>query len=158
MKRSAKSVFVAIALILCAILVMKGSALVIQSGQWAQTGNLSSARASASAALLQAGRILISGGDSGTGAAASADFFNTDGTISAAAPMNIPRKGHFSVAMQDGRVLAAGGTTSGGDVTSTAEIFDPIANSWTSAGTGMLEARSGATAALLQDGRVVVAG
>src|SRR5260370_12947483 len=145
MKQSAKSVFVAIALILCAILVMKGSALVIQSGQWAQTGNLSSARAGASAALLQDGRILISGGDSGTGPAASADFFNTDGTISAAAPMNNPRKGHVGVAMQDGRVLAAGGTTAGGGATNTAEIFDPVANSWTNVGVGMTEARTGAT-------------
>src|ERR1700687_4081340 len=106
MKRSAKSVFVATALILCAILVMKGSALVIQSGQWAQTGNLSGARAGASAALLQDGRILISGGDSGTGAAASADFFNTDGTISAAALMNIPGKGDFLVGLRGGRCFA----------------------------------------------------
>ena len=158
MRQTAKGAFVAIALILCAILVLKGSVLVIQSGQWAQTGNLSSARAGASAALLQDGRILVAGGDPGTGPLASVDIFNTDGTISAARPMVNPRSNHVSVTMQDGRVLVAGGLTTGGGTTNAAEIYDPIANSWTSVGSGMMEARSGATAAVLQDGRVLVAG
>jgi hypothetical protein len=81
-----------------------------------------------------------------------------DGTIAAAPPMSNARSSHFSVTLQDGRVLVGGGITTGGSTTSTAEIFNPVANSWSSAGLGMMEARAGATAALLQDGRVVIAG
>ena len=160
MKSFTKRVLVGIAVIFCAVLALKGSALLISSGTWQATGNLSNARAGASAALLQDGRILITGGNSGTGAGpqTSADLFNTDGTISAALPMTNARSGHISVTLQNGKVLVAGGITAGGSATSTAEVFDPIANSWTPMGLGMNEARSGATAALLLDGRVIIAG
>src|SRR6266481_5074606 len=133
MRQSVKGVLVAIALTLCAVLALKGAVLIVQSGSWSQTGNLSSPRAGASAATLQDGRVLVTGGDPGNGAGpqASADFIDTDGTISAAPPMNNPREGHVSVALQDGRVLVAGGLTVGGSATSAAEIFDPVANSWT---------------------------
>ena len=155
-----KRVLIASVIILCAVLALKGSALLISSGTWQATGNLSIARAGASAALLQDGRILITGGSSGTGAGpqTSTDLFNTDGTISAALPMTNARSGHISVTLQNGKVLVAGGITAGGSATSTAEVFDPIANSWTPMGLGMNEARSSATAALLSDGRVLIAG
>lgn len=68
------------------------------------------------------------------------------------------RSKHISVALQDGRVLVAGGLIAGGGTTNAAEIFDPIANSWSAIASGMVEAQSGATAALLQDGRVAIAG
>ncbi len=158
MKKSVKGVLVALAMIACAVLALKASVLIVQSGSWSQTGNLSSARVGASAALLPDARILVTGGDPGTGPLATADFFGTDGTISAAPPMVNARSQHVSVALQDGRVLVAGGLTAGGSATNAAEIYDPVANSWTSVGAGMIEARSGATAALLQDGRVAIAG
>jgi len=158
MKKSVKGVLVAIAVIACAVLTLKGSVLIVQSGSWSQTGNLSSARVGASAALLPDGRILVTGGDPRTGPVATADFFGTDGTISAAPPMINARSQHVSVTMQDGRVLVAGGLTVGGGATNTAEIFDPVQNSWTAVGVAMIEARSGATAAVLQDGRVAIAG
>src|SRR5262249_2888340 len=151
MKKVAVGVL-AVGLLLCAVLLLKASVLVVQSGSWAQTGTLSVARADASAALLQDGRILVTGGDPGTGPVASAEFFNIDGTVSVAPPMIYARSKHISVALADGRVLVAGGLTAGGATTSAAEIYDPVANSWSTVGTGMLEARSGATAALLQDG------
>jgi N-acetylneuraminic acid mutarotase len=72
--------------------------------------------------------------------------------------MNVPRSGHISVILQDGRVLVAGGTTSGGGVTNSAEIYDPAMSNWTNVIGGMVEARSGHTAAVLQDGRVLIAG
>ena len=158
MRRFAKGVLATILVIACAVLALKGSVLVLQSGSWSQTGILSNPRVGASAATLPNGRILFAGGDSGNGPTASADSFNTDGTISAAPPMMYARSKHVSVALQDGRVLVAGGLTTGGVATNTAEIFDPVANSWTSVALGMTEARSGATAAVLQDGRVLVAG
>ena len=158
MKKSVKGVLVALAVLACAVLALKASVLIVQSGSWSQTGNLSSARVGASAALLPDGRILVTGGDPGTGPLATADFFGTDGTISAAPAMVNARSSHVSVALQDGRVLVAGGLTAGGSATNAAEIYDPVQNSWTSIGAGMIEARSGATAAVLQDGRVAIAG
>ena len=158
MKLSARRALLVAGVILCAVLVLKGSSLLVPSGNWAPEGTMATARLGASAALLSDGRILVTGGDPGTGAVATADFFNTDGTISSAPAMSNARSGHISVTLKDGRVLVAGGITAGGSTTSTVEIFDPITNSWSAMGLGMIEARSGATAVLLSDGRVLVAG
>lgn len=51
--------------------------------------------------------------------------------IAGAAPMNITRYNHVSVALPDGKVLVIGGHTQGFGITSTAEIFDPQTSSWT---------------------------
>jgi len=144
--------------LLCVAILLTASPLQMPSGTWQATGILSSARVGASAALLPDGQILVTGGDPGTGPVPSADFLNTDGTVSSAPPMKYPRSQHVSVALQDGRILVAGGLTAPGTATGTAEIFDPVAASWSSVGSGMTEARSGATAAVLQDGRVAIAG
>src|ERR1700686_5346550 len=153
MKRVYKLFFLVAVLIGVAAL-LKASLPQVLSGTWAPVAPMSSARAGASAVLLKDGRILITGGDAGSGALASADLFNTDGTISPAPPMNIARSGHLSLVLQDGRVLVAGGTTSGGGAINAAEIYDPVANSWTTVASGMVEARSNATVTVLQDGRV----
>ena len=73
--------------------------------------------------------------------------------------MTTPRADQSAVALRDDRVLIAGGTTSGnvGGVTSSAEIYDPNAKSFTATGS-MTVARQGATATLLNDGRVLLAG
>src|SRR5712664_1422924 len=145
--------------LLGAFVALKGFVLAIPSGTWQATGNLSAARPGASAALLQNGSVLITGGDPGSGPVASADLFNSDGSVSLlAAPMNNPRSNHISATLQDGRVVVAGGTVSGGGATNSAEIFDPVSGTWSSIAGGMVEARSGAAAALLQDGRVLIAG
>src|SRR5262249_43990599 len=114
--------------------------------------------ANASAALLSDGRILISGGDGAGVVFSTSEFLNTDGSVSAAAPMNVARSKHVSAAMLDGRVLVAGGTEAGEGATNAAEIYDPATDCWSSIEGGMIEARSGATAALLSDGRVIIAG
>src|SRR6184192_4414802 len=71
--------------------------------------------------------------------------------------MNSPRSHQSCAVLQDGRVLVAGGTTSGGGITNSAEIYDPSADSWSQAGL-MNDARSGATTSVLNDGRVLIAG
>jgi hypothetical protein len=73
--------------------------------------------------------------------------------------MTTPRADQSAAALQDGRVLIAGGTTTGnvGGVTSSAEIYDPNANHFTATGS-MTVARQGATATALTDGRVLLAG
>jgi len=115
-----------------AFVALKGFVLAIPSGTWQPTGNLSAARPGASPALLQNGSVLITGGDPGSGPVASADLFNSDGSVSPlAAPINNPRSNHVSATLQDGRVLVAGGTVSGGGATNSAEIFDPVSGTWT---------------------------
>src|SRR5258706_232603 len=156
MSRRPKFVFT-LALLFVALLTLRGSVLTVPSGTWQPTGNLSVARAGASAAQLQNGSVLITGGESGSGPVASADIFNTDGSISTVAPMNNLRANHVSVVLQDGRVLVAGGSTTSGGVTNSAEIYDAIANTWTSIPGGMTAARAGATAALLNDRHVFLA-
>ena len=140
-------------------ILLSASLLQVPSGTWIAAGPMSSARSGASTVLLQDGRILITGGSGANGPTNSAELFAANGSFSPATPMNVPRSGHVAIVLQDGRVLVAGGTTSGGVVTNTAEIYDPTAKStWTNVTGGMVDARSGHTAAVLHDGRVLIAG
>ncbi len=157
MRRTSWSVVGILFFLLGLGLLVKGAALQVPTGTWAPGGAMGQPRAGASAARLQDGRVLITGGNGASGALATAEFFNADGTIASAPPMNTARSRHISIALQDGRVLLAGGETTGGGVTNAAEIFDPVGNTWTNVTGGMLEARAGHTASLLSDGRVLVA-
>ncbi|PYU05528.1 MAG: hypothetical protein DMG33_10600, partial [Acidobacteria bacterium] len=139
-------------------LLVKAAVLQVPTGTWVPGGAMVQSRVGASALRLRDGRVLVTGGDTGAGPTATADFVGGDGTVSAAPPMAVSRSSHISVVLQDGRVLVAGGTTTGGGVSNSAEVYDSIANTWTSVPGGMMEARSGATAALLSDGRVLIAG
>ena len=118
---------------------------------------MSSARAGAATVLLQDGRLLITGGDNGTGAVTSADIFDKSGSFSPAAAMNNARIQHTATVLQDGTVLVAGGL-SGGVATNTAEIYSPATGAWTPTSGLMNQARSGHTATLLSDGTVLIAG
>src|SRR6266478_5156020 len=157
MRRVLKPAFVVVVILVAGILV-KGNIPQPASGNWLSGGSMSEPRSGASAALLQDGRILITGGDNGSGPATTAEFFDTTGAFVPAPPMNVARSNHVSVVLQDGRVLAAGGTVAGGGATNAVEIYDPIVNTWGSLSGGMIEARSGATATVLKDGRVLVVG
>lgn len=70
----------------------------------------------------------------------------------------IPNARHYFVVAKlgDGRVLAAGGITNGGYSTS-AVIYDPVADAWTAAAP-MLVPRADPSATVLADGRVLVVG
>jgi trimeric autotransporter adhesin len=158
MRRTARTLPLAGIFLLSIVLIVKGFVLQVPSGTWATQANLVQARADSSAVLLPDGRILVIGGNGTSGPVATSELFGVDGSISAAAPMNVARSNEVSVVLQGGRVLVAGGTVAGGGATNAAETYDPIADSWSSLAGGMTEARSGARAALLQDGRVVIAG
>src|SRR5436190_5578150 len=156
MKRVYTAAFILLAII-TSVGILKASLPPTTIGAWTSAVNLSQARASATSVLLPDGRILITGGDGGSGALNSAEFFTPNGTVSTAASMSASRSEHFAVALSDGRVLVGGGVSSGGGETNSAEIYDPAADSWTQTG-AMTSARANASAALLQDGRVLIAG
>ena len=90
------------------------------------------------------------------GVLATAERFTSGGNFVPAPSMTIARSGHVSVALGDGRVLVAGGITSDGTRTASAEIYDPVNGTWTEAG-AMGQSRSAHTASLLSDGRVLLA-
>jgi hypothetical protein len=75
--------------------------------------------------------------------------------------LRTPRGYHVATRLQDGRVLVTGGQTRGADgkpeLLASAELYDPVNRVWTRTAS-MAHARSGHTALLLPDGRVLVAG
>jgi hypothetical protein len=129
-------------------------------------GSMSVPRLDAVAAPLPDGRVLVVGGFYNDGTEhylSSAEVFDpgTNSFSSAGiGSMSVPRTGAVAAALPDGRVLVGSGTSSDlGNALSSAEVFNPTTNTFSSAGIGaMSEPRSGGTAAPLGDGRVLVAG
>lgn len=110
------------------------------------------------ATTLADGRVLV------TGAGADAEIFDpVTASWSLTGSMNVTRVHHRAVRLNDGRVLVVGGDrqpNSYGDI-ATAEVFDPIAGSWTR--TPPLKVARAVwtrdlTATLLHDGTVLVTG
>ena len=84
------------------------------------------------------------------------------GVFEATEPMTTPRQGAAIVLLADGQVLVAGGRDLQGNpsqasISATAELFDLRTGTFTQTGP-MAVPRFGATASLLGDGRVLVAG
>ena len=80
----------------------------------------------------------------------------SSGTFVATGSMSGPRYWGFTATLlNDGRVLVTGGFD--GQVTARAELYDPSAGKFISAGT-MSTPRAGHTATLLADGRILIAG
>src|SRR5437870_4837906 len=77
-------------------------------------------------------------------------------TWAPAAPMSSSRTGGSAVLLQDGRAAIAGGQN-GSLVSSTIEIFDPVADSFSFAGT-LCSPRAQHAMAVLADGRVIIIG
>jgi len=117
------------------------------------TGNMTSARASVTATVLESGQVLVLGGDT-----ASAEVFDpASGAFTTAGSMTTPRVYHTATLLANGKVLVAGGQDPGGVVLATAEIFDPTTGTFILVGS-MGTPRSTHTAALLDSGRVLVTG
>jgi hypothetical protein len=73
-------------------------------------------------------------------------------------PLLARRAFHTATLLNDGRVLITGGIVDfAGDTTNTAEIFDPIAGTFTATG-NMINSRAGHTATLLASGKVLITG
>jgi hypothetical protein len=118
-------------------------------------GPMVEARAELGIAALADGRVLVAGGRGPGGPLASAELFDR-GRWRRTASVSSPRAGLRLTVLEDGRVLATGGGDSSGALR-TAEVWDPRTERWTP----VADLRVGRTlhvAALLADGRVLVAG
>jgi peptidoglycan/xylan/chitin deacetylase (PgdA/CDA1 family) len=129
------------------------------TGVWSNTGSMAVPRSEHAAALLDDGRVLVSGGENENGIfVASAELYDpATGAWSNTGAMNGVRVGHTATRLNDGRVLVAGGRDNTFTAIASAELFNPATGAWTAAAS-MSKARNSHTATLLPDGRVLVAG
>jgi hypothetical protein len=93
-----------------------------------------------------------------TGTSATTATAQTSGTWTATGSMNTARLDHTATRLNNGKVLVAGGYyDASGNITASAELYDPGTGVWTPTGS-MTTVRVDHTATLLPDGRVLVAG
>lgn len=128
------------------------------SGTFVPTGSMTGLRYSQSATLLSNGKVLIAGGGGAVQTLATAELYDPAlGTFTATPNMINPHINHVATLLPDGKVLFAG--ASGASVQSAAELFDPLAVSFSA--TGSMTATGGReypTATLLPNGKVLITG
>ncbi len=129
---------------------------------WTPTGTMNMPRADGEPVVLRDGKVLITGGNivieppARTDTAEIYDPETGDWTLTSGA-MSDPKVDHAYTLLNDGTVLVAGGLRSNDNPVTSADLYDPIRNRWTSTAS-MSKARSGILAVKLDDGSVLVPG
>ena len=136
------------------------------TGTWRATGNMVRPHSQATATLLANGHVLVAGGGTSIPTTATAELYNPDtGSWTATGNMTTPRMDHTATQLPNGEVLVAGGTDYTDlnssptvfKVAASAELYDPGTGSWAVTGS-MSTQRTGQTATILPDGKVLVTG
>jgi N-acetylneuraminic acid mutarotase len=128
------------------------------SQTWTPAASLAHPRSGATATLLRNGKVLVVGGSSGGLEVETAELYDwVSDTWSPAADMPTPRTDHTATMLRNGKVLVAGGAI-GTVPIDTALVYNPTQNTWSPTANTMLARRRSARAAMLPDGRVLVAG
>lgn len=138
------------------------------SGTWTSTGSLATGRLSHTATLLPNGKVLVAGGTNSVygfpslGILASAELYDpASGTWTPTGNLAGARSAHKATLLPGGKVLVAGGfydpPQSVGVALATAELYDPISETWLATGS-LGSARYFHTMTLLPSGQVLVAG
>ena len=83
--------------------------------------------------------------------------FAAEGVVSPIRGMTVKRAAHTATLLNNGKVLIAGGFVGNGGGLSSAEVFDPLTNTFSST-ENMTVSRAGHTAALLPSGKVLISG
>ncbi len=132
------------------------------TGTWTEAPNMSVPRYGATATTLADGRVLVAGGGTGTQTSplAGTQFFNPSSSTWTTAPsLEHSRFAHSAVLLRGGRVLVVGGADQLNPerLLDSAELFDPAAGRWLSAGS-IGAPRKQFTLTALADGRALIAG
>jgi hypothetical protein len=135
------------------------------SGTFTATGTMHAAHTQGKATLLQNGQVLITGANSGGSAPAlpSPELYNqATGTWAVTGQLNTPRIDATATLLPGGQVLVAGGSGGSSNALASAEVYNPATGTWSVTGS-MHQGRSGlngdgASATLLPDGQVLIAG
>jgi large repetitive protein len=127
------------------------------------TGAPATGRTGFTATLFADGLVLVAGGTDKSGnVLQSAEIYSvSSGTFApATGNLNTARTGAVAVLLPNGDVLVAGGSSDGtaNGALNSAELFDPVTGTFTTSSENMIAARFGATATLLSDGEVLLAG
>lgn len=133
-------------------------------GAFVPSGQMLAPRQFHTATMVQDARIFVAGGQNAAfGALRSTEIY--DGASYSAGPaLTVPRAFHTATTLMNGasrQILLAGGVTSGGGVTATAELYTEQAGAIGSVATTttpMSDSRFGHTATLLSNGDILVAG
>lgn len=122
--------------------------------RFVRIGELAAGRSGHRLLRLAGGRLLVVGGLTSQNVWPFAEWIDErSGATGHAGALVQPRNWHTAVALPDGRALAVGGL--GRD---TAELYDPATQRWRLVASRMAHDRLFASATLLADGRVLVAG
>jgi N-acetylneuraminic acid mutarotase len=133
------------------------------SGTWTTTGSMTTAISGHTATLLSNGTVLVAGGllCCGDNVSAGAEIYDpAAGSWTFTGSLSTGRASPTATLLPNGTVLVAGGYIGGAGFfafTAGAEIYDPVAGTWTLTGR-MSQARGDYTATLLPNGTVLAAG
>lgn len=131
------------------------------------TGAPATGRTGFTATMFGNGLVLVAGGTGADGATIlnSAEIYSVSGgSFGITGNLNTARTGAVAVLLPTGKILVAGGSSNGtsNGALNTAELFNPVTGTFSVAGSGsgnaMAAARFGATATLLNNGQVLLAG
>jgi N-acetylneuraminic acid mutarotase len=130
------------------------------TGKWTPTGRLNTARHSHTAALQPDGTVMVAGGHDGRDRLSNTEVYDpasgtwkTGQAVTALLPA--ARRGHTATLLRNGNILVVGGGSISSSWLSSAELYNPVAGTWTN--TGVLNTtRMGHEATLLPNGKVLV--
>ena len=153
-------------------------------GTWSSAPFMTTSRVNHTAILLSSGKVFVAGGSFGSNSLASTELFDPMATSTpaqdggttvadggaadagAASPtgawmagpsMTDARSMHTATLLKNGKILLVGGLQGFSTYLSSCEIYDPLTNQFSKAGS-LTTSRGGHTAVLLQTGKVLVCG